>query len=289
MLNGKTEVAADDPRPTIAAADLALFRRIAAEEAGLAIGDDKTDFLVARLGGQLARLGLPDFAAYARHLARAVDPRERRSFVEALTTHTTGFFRERSQYDWLEAEGFDTLARIGAGRDRTLVIWSAACSSGQELYSALMLAHARLATGRLSAVAGIGTDLSRSILRRGRLGIYSGEEIEGIPLELRRRYLLSARTGPERFRIAPELRSRCRWALANLTLPAELGGIGADLVFLRNVLIYFDAPTRTRVLKAVIARLRRGGVLLTGHSETVDARAFGLAAIRPSIYRKEEG
>lgn len=288
-MSRKAGVAPDPTGHRIGPSELALFRRKAAEEAGLAIGEEKSDFLIARLGGEVARLGLPDLASYARHLDRSRDPCVLGAFVEALTTHTTGFFRERAQYDWLAEEGFERLAASGSGRSRPLVIWSAACSSGQELYSAMMLADERRAAGRLHEVHGIGTDISRPVLRRGRIGLYGGDEIEGIPLELRHRYLLSAREGPERFRIVPELRARCRWARANLTRPGELAAIRADLVFLRNVLIYFDGPTRDRVLRAVVARLPPGGLLLTGHSETVDARHFGLRALRPSIYRKEEG
>ncbi len=286
MLRAQSGASPERKGERITPADLALFRRIAAEAGGLAIGEEKVDFLVARLGGQLLRLGLSDFSDYARHLARSTDPRERQTFVEALTTHTTSFFRERSQYDWLETEGFDLLAEMGAGRDRGLTIWSAACSSGQELYAAVMLAFPHVEAGKIRDVAGIGTDLSRPILRRAELGLYSGQEIDGIPLDLRRRYLLSARSGDERYRIAPELRSRCRWIPANLTVPADIAGVRADMIFVRNVLIYFAPDTRAQVLKAVIACLCPGGFLLTGHSETVEVKKFGLTTIKPSIYQK---
>lgn len=286
-LGGAAPAASRTPEP-ISPADLHLLARIAAEEGGLHIGADKTDFLVARLSGQIARLGLDGFGAYVAHLRGGARAEDRRRFIEALTTHTTSFFRERPQYDWLRAHGLPTLLNEGAGTRRPLEIWSAACSSGPELYSALMLvASLRPPEMPPYMMRGTGTDLSHAILKRGKLAVYVREEIEGIPHDLRRRFLLSARDGADRYRIGPELRKAARWIQANLTRAADLNGINADIAFLRNVLIYFDAPTRDRVLRNVIGRIQPGGYLLTGHSETIDGRRYGLVPVRPSIYHKE--
>lgn len=282
-------VAAPAPKPApISPADLHIFARLAADEGGLHIGQDKIDFLVARLSGQLTRLGFESFSDYASHLRGSGSSADKRLFIEALTTHTTSFFRERPQYDWLRETGLPSLFEEGAGTRRSLEIWSAACSTGAELYSALMLVGAERAPGQPPLlVRGTGTDLSHAILKRGKLAVYVREEIEGIPVELRRRFLLSARDGADRFRIGPDLRNQTRWAQANLTSASDLSGINADVAFLRNVLIYFDGPTRDRVLRNVISRIAPGGYLLTGHSETIDGRQYGLTPLRPSIYHKE--
>ncbi len=273
---------------TVPAEALDILAAIAAREAGLLIGPDKSDFLIARLQGQVARLGLGDLTAYARHLAVPAHGLDRRHFVEALTTHTTSFFRETRQFDWLLAEGLGRLAARGVGRDRPLDVWSAACSSGQELYSALMaLAAADLGGGRAPRIAGLGTDLSRPVLRRAERAIYSREEIAGIPEALRRRFLLVARGDPDCFRVAPDLRRLAQWRRANLTEGSSLAGLDVDVAFLRNVLIYFDGATKDRVLRNVLARLRGGGYLLTGHSEAIDWARYGLRALGPSIYEKE--
>ncbi|GMG83744.1 protein-glutamate O-methyltransferase [Paralimibaculum aggregatum] len=273
---------------TLSGPALRALARLAHGEGGLHIGADRADFLAARLGGQLLRLGLADYGAYAAHLARPGNAEDRRLFVEALTTHTTSFFREGGQFDWLRSTGLPALAAAGAGRLRPLEIWSAACSSGQELYSALMTVAGSHGPGQAPLRArGLGTDLSAAILRRAERAIYTREEIEGIPLPLRRRFLMSARDHPDLFRITADLRAQCRWRSANLVAPSDLDGLRADIAFLRNVLIYFDPPTRERVLATVIGRLAPGGVLLTGHTETIAARRYGLATLRPSIYRKE--
>jgi len=269
------------------AASLAVFARLAREAGGLSIGPGKEDFLAARLAPRLAALGLADFAAYAAHLASPAGEAERDVFIECLTTHTTRFFRERAQYDWLRDSGFPTLEMAGAGLQRDLVIWSAACSSGQELYSAMMTA-AMLGErdGVELRLRGVGTDLSRAILAVAERAIYPGAEIADIPDPMRRRFLLTATDGSERLRIGPDLRRRARWARANLAEAGTLPAIRPDVVLLRNVLIYFDAATCERVLGNVVARLAPGGYLLTGHSETLDPRRYGLEPVRPSIYRK---
>jgi chemotaxis protein methyltransferase CheR len=280
--------AARSPRPaSIDPASLAVFSRLADRLGGLSIGPGKEDFLVARLRHRLSALGLEDLAAYAAHLQSPAGAAEATPFIEALTTHTTRFFRERVQYDWLRDAGLPSLETRGAGLSRDLVIWSAACSTGQELYSAMMTAASLgLRDGAELRLRGVGTDLSQVVLATAGRAVYTTEEIADIPLELRRRFLLSARDDSDRVRIGPDLRRRARWAQANLADATTLPPLTADIAMLRNVLIYFDAPTRDRVLRNVIARIGQGGYLLTGHSETIDARAYGLTAIRPSIYRK---
>jgi len=273
-------------QPRIPARALELFCRLAAETGGLSVTPDREDFLLARLGPEVARLGLSDFAAYAELLGQRPTADVLRGFSEALATHTTSFFREEAQYDWLRTEGIELLA--ARRLPGPLRIWSAACSSGQELYSALMTAADAMADGPLNGrLEGIGTDISTRILSRARGAIYSGEEIGGIPLAMRRRWLLSDREGRPRHRISGELRGVCRWGQINLAEPSSLVGIRADLAMLRNVLIYFDRPTRDRVVGAVVERLTAGGVLMTGHSEAIRPESFGLSTLRPSIYRKE--
>ena len=252
---------------------------------GITLTDRKAEFLAARLGRRLAANGLSDYAAYRRQLQN--DPAERVAFTEALTTHTTSFFREKAQYDWLLAEGLPALSAGGALRKRDLVIWSAACSTGQEGYTALVVGMQARDRGLWDVNPRlIGTDVSRPVLLQAAQAVYSRRDIEGIPETLRQRFLLSSRKDPDRLRIVPELRALATWRQANLATGEGLDGIAADVVFLRNVLIYFDEEIRTRVIDNVFRRLRPGGYLLTGHTEASHARREGLEIVRPSIYRK---
>lgn len=274
--------------PAMPADALRRLARLALAEGGLHIGEDKSDFLNARLQHQLIRLNIDDYSAYAAHLEAPGRQADLRFFIEALTTHTTSFFRENAQYEWLRETGLPERVAAGVGVRRPLEIWSAACSSGQELYSALMCVAAARPPGEPPLlVRGLGTDLSTTILRRAELAIYSREEIAGIPEELRRRFLLSAKDDANRFRICAELRDRSRWEQINLTRPHGSAAPPVDVVLLRNVLIYFDPQTRDRVLRHVIGRIAPGGVLMTGHSETIEAKSYALRTLRPSIYLKE--
>lgn len=280
--------AALPPDKGISRTEIARLAALAHRESGLRIDESKAEFLIARLGGRLGELGFASFSTYADLLEGPSGAQEMRRFIESLTTHTTEFFRERAQYDWLAGHGIPVLWAEGVGRARDLVVWSAACSTGQELYSAAMVLDdlGRQAMRGLRW-RGIGTDISAGVLGPAALAVYRGDEIGGIPPQLRQHALLRGRHDPNLVRIRPEIRQRIDWRCANLCSTGALDGIRADVTFLRNVLIYFDPPTRQRILRNVIARLHPGGYLLTGHSEPIEAGAYGLVSIRPSVYRKE--
>lgn len=282
-----TGAAVPDATRVISPEDVARLGAIAYRESGIRIDATKADFLVARLGGRLAALGCATFSDYIRHLEGGGRGDEIRWFVESLTTHTTEFFRERTQYDWLSADGLPALWSAGTGRTRELVVWSAACSTGQELYSAAMILE-DLSQRAMRGLRwrGIGTDISNGVLEPAALAVYRADEIGSIPPAYRVQSLLHGRRDPRLVRIKPDIRCRTEWRRANLCSAGDLEGIRCDVVFLRNVLIYFDAGMRQRILRNVIARLQPAGYLLTGHSEPIDASAYGLTSIRPSVYRK---
>lgn len=259
---------------------------------GISIDPRKKDFLSLRLSKRVRALDLTDFDAYARHLAGPAGAGEARHLVEALATHTTSFFRERHHYDWLESTGFAQLAGAGAGVDRPLTIWSAACSTGAELWSAGMIASEAVRTGKsIRRFELLGTDVSRRVLRVARGATYHAEDVTGVAPGLSARYLMRSRPdaahGHGRLcRIVPELRERAQFVFANLTQSGAIPDIAADVIFLRNVLIYFDAETQQRAVSGILCRMRPGAFLLTGHAEKVPPQ-HALTQISPSIYRKE--
>jgi chemotaxis protein methyltransferase CheR len=275
----------------ITPAQCRFFVGLARATARLNLDPAKTDFLQLRLSRRLRALGLSDFDAYEALLRDEPDGAEALCLVEALTTHTTSFFRESAQFDWLAGRGLDALTQAGAGFERPLILWSAACSTGAELWSAgMVLADAAARPGGLRRFKLFGTDVSRPILRKAASATYDEDEIAGVSADRRVRHLLRsrapARDGRRFYRIAPELRERASFAVANLADEASLPPLAADVVFLRNVLIYFDAPTQAAIVQSVSRRIRQGGCLLTGHAEALTAQP-GLRAIGPSIYRKE--
>lgn len=278
--------------PPMSAAQCRFFSKLAHSVCRLKIDPAKADFLRLRLSRRVRALGLDGFDSYIDLLRSDPAGPETRKFIEALTTHTTAFFRERHQYDWLKAEGFALLGATGAGLDHPLVVWSAACSTGAELWStAMLLADASSRPGGLRRYELLGTDISHAILRKASAATYTEEETSGLPEGYRARYLMRSKAKFEDirghlYRIVPELRSAGRFMACNLTDPATLPEISADIVFLRNVLIYFEAVVQAQIVNAVADRLRPGGVLLTGHAEAVPVHPR-LRSIGPSIYRKE--
>jgi chemotaxis protein methyltransferase CheR len=270
----------------------AMICRIARERGGLSIAPHKTSFLEQRLLRRMRVTGHADFDQYLGDLMRSGPgvEAEVEALIEVLTTHTTSFFRERAQFDWLLGTALPELVHAGAGRERPILVWSAACSNGAEMWSAAMLLD-RLARGGTRGLRWqvVGSDLSRQILDRAGRAIYSEDEIEGLPEDLRRAYLLRSRGrhgGRHLFRISPDLRRRARLYQANLVEGPPPLETAADVAFLRNVLIYFDEKGRAAALRNVLSRLRPGGYLLTGHTESLNPVPDGLTQVAASTYRK---
>lgn len=270
---------------------MAETRRLAAlaqRLGGLHLSPDKLDFFMQRLGKRLKARGLQDFRAYCDLLESAQGTAEHRCFLEALTTHTTSFFREQKHFDWLETQGWADLIARGAGREWPLRIWSAACSNGSELYSTLISVKEFDQRHKFNLrLEGVGTDISFAVLNQARQAVYTANEIKGVSEARRRAFVLRARDGSDRYRIVPELRNLTRWDQVNLTELKNDGPGQADLILLRNVLIYFDPPTQARAVEGLCKRLRQGGVLMTGHSESLSKVPAGMVQVASAIYRKE--
>jgi chemotaxis protein methyltransferase CheR len=271
--------------------DAALLCRIARDRGGLALSPEKRQLLEQRLSRRMRVTGHASYTHYIADLVRPGNDAELQAVIEALTTHTTGFFREPSQFDWLRKTGLPARIADGAGTERPLVLWSAACSTGAELWTAAMVTD-RIARASFRPLRWrvIGSDLSARILKRASRAIYTEDEITGLPEDYRSDYLLRSRRrqgSGHIYRIVPDLRRTARLYRANLVEAAPVLDAGVDAALLRNVLIYFDAPGRAAAVRNVMSRLLPGGYLLTGHTESLNPVPQGLSQIAPSIYRKD--
>ena len=273
--------------PKLTAAQARTLIATAKRITGVAVSEDKIPFLELRVGRRLRELNCRDFESYIDMLRGSEGEVEARYLAEALTTHTTSFFREKLHYDWLTNEGLSALLENGAGRDHKLTVWSAACSLGSEMWTAAIVLDqfARNLPGGMSWDV-VGTDVSRQILRRASAAIFTEDQISGLPDALRRVYLMHSRGAPRIYRVVPELRSRARLCWANLVDLDPRLSITADVVFLRNVLIYFQPEDQLRAVAGVVSRLRTGGYLMTGHSESLSDLPGNLRQIAASIYQK---
>jgi chemotaxis protein methyltransferase CheR len=213
-------------------------------------------------------------------LASGEHPEELQTMVDLLTTNETYFFREPKHFEFLRDE---ILGKRGAAGN--FRVWSAASSSGEEVYTLAMVLADRLGQGPWEVV---GSDISTQVLDKAATSHYSLARTEGIPPAFMKKYCLKGvRSHAGTFLIAPELRKRTRFYQINLTQPVDPAIGDFEVIFLRNVMIYFDPETKARVVNNLLPRLRRGGYLFIGHSETLNGLATGpLESVRPTIYRK---
>lgn len=245
--------------------------------------DAGKDYLVESRLLPLAReLGHADVDTFVHHVQRTRDPVLLRRVVEALTTNETSFYRDNDPFVALRDEVFPALAARRPGR--RLRVWAAACSTGQEPYSiAMSVLESRALAG--FDVSILGTDLSEEVLEKARRAEYSQLEVNrGLPATTLVKYF--QRSGAS-WRLAPEVASMVRFSRLNLTRP--FGPVGPfDVVFLRNVLIYFDVATKRDVLRRVRQVMAPDGYLFLGAAETtmgIDDAWERLPAGRSSVYR----
>jgi chemotaxis protein methyltransferase CheR len=257
----------------VSARDLAQFDRIAAfarEEAGLVLPRDKAPMVLARVGKRLRALGLTSLAEYCAHLDRDDADGERRELLYTLTTNVTSFLREEHHFEALSTRLLPELvarARSG-GRVR---IWSAGCSSGQEPYGLAMLVLDHMSDAAEHDLRILATDVDRNILRLARAGVYDAHQVEPLPKAWRDRFLAPApaEAGRPGFRVADAVRRLVTFRELNLLHNWPMKGL-FDIVFCRNVVIYFDRHTQAALWPRFAAALQPGGTLFLGHSERID-------------------
>ena len=235
---------------------------------GLVLGPGKLYLMETRLASLMRREGLKDLDGLAERLRSAPKTTHSaelvREVVEAMATNETLFFRDARPFTHLRQQ---TLPRLHRSRDASqpLRIWSAAASTGQEAYSLAMILAEHRATMPGRSVEVLGTDLARQPIQRAREGLYTQFEVQrGLPVQMLIRYFEKEERG---WRVKPDIRAAVEFREWNLL--ADLSALGTfDIVFCRNVLIYFDSPTKARVLNAIARQIVSDGVLYLGGTET---------------------
>lgn len=257
---------------------------------GIQLAPPKRVMLQSRLRRRLRALDLPDLDSYCQ-LAFQPGSAELRELIDAVTTNKTDFFREADHFDHLVEHVLPRIGTdLGAGTSRRLRAWSAGCSTGEEPYTlAMVLAeHARNEPGFAYSI--LATDICTSVLDHARRAIYDEARVQPVPADMRDRYLLRSKDRDEpTVRIVPELRARVEFRRVNF-LDQELGVEGpVDLIFCRNVFIYFDRATQEAILRKFCRLLAPGGFLFLGHSESITGMQLPLSTVRPTIFRRNAG
>jgi chemotaxis methyl-accepting protein methylase len=210
--------------------------------------------------------------------------RELPHLVDSITTNKTDFFREPAHFQVLAEQAIPALLKLHGRGGPLLKIWSAACSAGPEPYTlAMVLAETAQHRFRFAI---LGTDICSEVLEDARHAVYSEDVVKPVPDDMKRRYLMRSRGGKGQFRIVPELRKLVRFEHLNLMDSKYPIDRDVDVIFLRNVLIYFDKPTQRGVIERLVSHLRPGGYLFLGHSESTIGSAMGLKEITSAVFRR---
>jgi chemotaxis protein methyltransferase CheR len=267
------------------------FRRIGAyieQHAGIRMPDAKRTMVEARVRSRLRALGVPSFSEYCdRTLSDGGDAEELVHLVDAISTNKTDFFREPGHFDYLARQAWPTLARErGAGLERELVVWSAACSSGEEPYTLAMVLSEVAAQHPGLRFSILATDICTEVLARATRAVYTEEQIAPIPPPLRAKYLLRSKDRERALvRVAPAIRAHVRFRRLNL-MDAQYGiREPVDVIFCRNVFIYFERKTQEQILNRFCRHLAPGGYVFLGHSEAINGHDVPLRAVAPTTYR----
>ncbi len=263
--------------------EFARIAEIAKREAGLALSAAKNSMISARIARRLRDTGIADFAAYVALLERGEGAAELRMLISALTTNVTHFFREDHHFRFLETEDLPRLvseARAG----RKVRIWSAGCATGQEPYSIAMSVLRRFPDAAAHDLRILATDIDETALARAVRGRYAPAQLDAVPLSDRRRFFIDGHGGE--MEVAAALRELVSFRPLNLVGAWPLQK-SFDVIFCRNVVIYFDSMTQAALWPRFHRALHPGGLLFIGHSERLDAttsRRFSSVGV--TSYRK---
>jgi len=267
------------------------FRTIAElvdEHIGIKLPAAKRLMLEGRLQKRVRKLKCRDINEYVEHL---FDQRHFESelihLIDCVTTNKTDFFREPSHFKFMREVAVPELLRRSGRGARPLKVWSAACSTGMEAYTIAIVLDDMIHAGTNLKFSVLGTDISTGVLHLAELGIYTPEMIAPVPAELARRYFKNSKDpSRDEVRVVPRLRRCANFMRMNLMDDLYPVDRDVDIIFCRNVLIYFDKPTQAKVVEQLCTHLRPGGYFIVGHSESmVPNESSTLHQIKPTIFK----
>jgi chemotaxis protein methyltransferase CheR len=277
----------DDHLSTV---DFTRIANLISSEVGIKLPPAKRLMVEGRLRKRVRALNLTSFDDYCDYLFRRDGLGQERTYlINAVTTNKTDFFREPEHFALLEQTLVPELIALRRGeRDPLLKVWSAASSTGAEAYTLAMVLSDLAANRRDFRFAILGTDISTAVLAQGRRAVYPAEMVAPVPPEKQARYVMHARkpgVRPE-VRMAPEIRRTVRFAHLNLMASSYPFDRDVDVIFLRNVLIYFDKRDQESVIGRLIEHLRPGGYLALGHSESMVGTTISMRQVAPAVFQK---
>lgn len=259
------------------------FRRVVYAKSGISLGPTKEALVSARVSKRLRALQLPDAETYLAFLKQRGNEDEYIHLIDAISTNVTSFFREASHFDFMT----QALSKWLAQGQRKFTIWCAAASTGEEPYSIAMTAFEAF-DGQNAQLRILATDISTNVLKQCKIGVYKADKVESVPPMLRHRYFEKIKGGGAagHYGVTDALKAPITFNRLNLSVtPFPMKG-PMDIIFIRNVMIYFDNDTRRKLLDEAHRLLKPNGYLIVGHSEGLTGMVSNFTLVKSSVYRK---
>ena len=257
-------------------------------EVGIQLPMAKRTLVESRLSKRLRVLGFNDFKSYLDHTLESADGAlEKLQLIDVLTTNKTSFYREPDHFDYLVNHAVPAIVKKNGNSRQEIKVWCAGCSTGEESYT-LSIELNEMSTARDKLPFSIlATDISHSCLSKASRGVYTERQAESIPLEFRKKYLLRSRNTDEALvQMGPQLRQRIQFKSLNLMDERFDAPKNMDVIFCRNVMIYFNNELREGLVERFESHLVKGGYLFVGHSESLNGIKTTLEQVAPMVYQK---
>ncbi|MBN1907814.1 MAG: protein-glutamate O-methyltransferase [Deltaproteobacteria bacterium] len=270
--------------------DFRKFRELIYDICGINLTVVKKTMLASRLRKRLRVLGIESYEQYYDYVSSEKGfENECVYMLDAVSTNKTDFFREPKHFDYLMNYALPSLINAGQwGTGRPINIWSAGCSSGEEPYTIAMTIADFASRNRAGDFSILASDISTRVLKIARMGIYQEASASCVPDTIKRRFFLKGKGSQEGLcRVVPEIRNKIQFNRINLNNGADFGiRTRMDIIFCRNVIIYFDRETQKRLFQKFYTQLNPGGYLFIGHSETLHGISDQFEPVAVATYRK---
>ena len=256
------------------------------KETGIKLPDIKRTMLQSRLHKRLRALNMKSFTDYIKYAMAKGNEQEIINMIDVVSTNKTDFFREASHFNFLTCEYLPHLLK--GYPNKNINIWSSASSSGEEPYTIAIVLQELMEKYHRLTYNILATDISTQMLEKGRTGIYHEERIANIPVAIKKKYFLRSKDRESKnVKVTSELRSKINWQRLNL-MDSYYGSVKGsfDIIFCRNVLIYFEREIQESVINKLCRHIPTGGLFILGHSESIINMNVPLVQVKPTIYKK---
>lgn len=265
--------------------DFRRFAKLIYAKAGIHLSEAKREMLSLRLSKRMRVLRCNSFRDYFDFITSEATGKELLSMLDVVTTNKTDFFREVEHFNFLQKEVFPLLFK----KKKRISIWCAACSSGEEPYTVAMLIMECLPNYRDYEIKILATDISTSILETAKKGIYTADKVMQVPPQLRQKYFTRQRGKVDgNYCVRDDLKKMIFFRILNLMEDPFPFSAQFDVIFCRNVLIYFDRESQKHVIEKIFKHTIGGGYFLIGHSESLNRTNPGYVYVAPAIYLKKQ-